>query len=313
MTSVPIIEQLEYYYTSKYRNLIMSLENLRMPEFGEAPDIGYEADVAVVALDMLGLVDDRVRLREVITEGFSQLVTSSGLSGNLFIKIPRSVATLTDHIHALDSKFGSHYPKCNVNEHVWTRGKAIKTPRNNYAKRLFSDYLYAKEYVTDGYASSELSNLSVFEQQESLWTTHARLAVRNVDNHGKSTLLHFTNQRYDDETEDRYAETQITQIESYRLASEEYKVTASSRFNMRPLSAQDIAFLSLMSRIKEAEVPLHNGEVMRDATLPPRTIDGFISVTEKSVGATRITDTAIEFIGSSLIAVRNYGIGLSVG
>lgn len=129
-----------------------------------------------------------------------------------------------------------------------------------------------------------------------------RLAVSNPDNPNEP-LLHFLDQPFDEMYANPDEQTQLTAIAN---AKKEYEANHPT-FNMLALSAENIAFIALLRRIKGEKMPLEWG-FMRDATRPRRQAGG-----RSWVGYVDSFGGPLKLRGSYGYASPEVGVGLSVG
>ena len=258
----------------------MAIEGLKAPEVRNVTD---EVDVAVEALDMLGLVEDRDRVTESIKADFDALSVLSVGGGERYVQLPRNVITLPEMINALDSgsySEGREYPKTYVWEDLWTPGAS-----------------------TAGYKDDDLGNLSA-DRKDADWPAHVRMVILNEEDSPEEPLLHFLNQPFDE----KYAEKgQKTQLESFDEARQDFLEAQDPGFDMTPLNVSAVAMIALMRRIKGEDMPMEWG-FMRDVTLPRVSLGGV-----SFVGRVDSRGGQLRFGRSDGSAHPHAGGGLSVG
>lgn len=255
----------------------MAIQGLRSPEVRNAgDDIGAQVE----ALEMLGLVEDREQVTESVTADFAAL-DESGVEGEKFVQLPRSVIELQDMIKVID---GAEYPD-----------------ERSYPNTYVYDRLWTPGTDSGGYSSLDIGNLGV-DRREEIWQPHARVAVPNVDSPNEP-LLHFLGMPFDGE---RAEEGQETQRDAIAKAIEEYGASHENS-EMTPLNAPGVAMIALIRRIKGEEMPMEWG-CMYDATLPRSTVGG-----DSIVGIVYSNGGELWFDGGYGDADSRVGVGLSVG
>lgn len=202
-------------------------------------DIGDPAEVAVEALEMLGVISDRKQALKTVRADFVAL-DQSGVEGERYIQLPRRIINLGGMTIVLDGdsyRHGKTYPETFVHGKLWTPGEDPK-----------------------GYDADDIGNLERGVKDDD-WLPHARIAVKSGDN----DLRHFQDQPFDEEQAE---EDQTTQMESFRRARQLYEAEHEG-FSMTPLNAEAVAMMALTCRIRDdgTPMPIERGTV-RDATLP---------------------------------------------
>jgi len=256
----------------------VAIEGLRDVPGASVVSVGSDVEVAVEALGLVGLINDRDIVTASVTEGFNQL-KDSARTGEAYVQLPRHVVTLGQLITSLDNgNFAKEYPKTYVWDALWTPGKN-----------------------KDGYKVEELGNLEP-GHSETTWQPHARLAVHNPSN-PRESLLHFLDMPFDG----KYAtDGQLTQLDAVVDARQAYEAE-HPQFNLRALNAAAVVMLALQRRIKGEPMPITWG-FMRDATLTRKTVGG-----DSCVGRVYSRGAELGLIGSDGGAVPGEGVGLSVG
>jgi hypothetical protein len=234
---------------------------------------------AVEALSLVASFDDREAVTAQVREEFATLATS-GVEGEMYIHVPRSVANLGRAIQALDEgSFGKEYRASYVYGQLWTPGVG-----------------------QEGYAADELGTLGIDTEDQ----VHARIAVHSAKSEDEP-LLHFLGLPYDDYAKQNWnPKAEATQLE--KVADSKQLIEAKHPgLNMAALNANAVAFISLMRRIKGEPMPMEWG-FMRDASLGRKTVDG-----HSVVGRVDSYEGRLEFRNSGGDGYGYAGVGLSVG
>jgi hypothetical protein len=240
------------------------------------PSVGDAVGASVEALHMLGLVQDHDEVTKSTAADFAAL-EGSGRTGELYVRLPQSIA-LAGVIAVLD---GGNYPD-----------------KKEYPETYVYRKLWTPGTDPNGYTDKDLGNAT-----PSAYPAHGRLAVHNPIS-PREPLLHFLNKPYDE----KYAEPgEYTQLMAIAEAAAAYDAEGKPALAMESLTARDVAMIALTRRIKGESMPIQWG-LMRDATLPRRTVDG-----DSFVGVVCSNDGQLELVWSYGYAYSFVGLGLSVG
>lgn len=234
---------------------------------------------AVEALSLVATFDDREAVTAQVREEFTTLATS-GVEGEMYVHVPKSVANLGRVIQALDEgSFGKEYPASYVYGQLWTPGVG-----------------------QEGYTADELGTLGLDTDDQ----VHARVAVHRSESSAEP-LLHFLGLPYDDYAKETWnPKAEATQLEKVAEATQAFD-DEHPDFNMAALNANAVAFIALMRRIKGEPMPMEWG-FMRDASLTRKTVDG-----NSVVGYVGSRGGQLRFSRSDGYGAGNVGVGLSVG
>jgi hypothetical protein len=258
----------------------MAIEGLRtVPEPNSNVNVSDEVGAAVLALDMLGLVEDHEQVTESITASFGDLAASKQ-PGEAYIQVPRKLVSLPGIIEVLD---GAKYPGDREYPDTW----------------VYRD-LWIPGTDEGSFEAEDIGNLELGQRDD--FPPHARIAVHNPNSH-EERLLHYLGQPFDE----MYAkEGEETQLQSF-ARSKTLLEAAHEDFALTPLNANAVAMIALTRRIKGEKMPFGWG-FMRDATLPRKTVDG-----DSLVGFVDSRGGQLGLDGSYGFALPYVGLGLSVG
>lgn len=255
---------------------ISGLQNGEVASLVSSDDVG----AAVEALSLITPLHDRSKVEESVREDFARAL-ESGVSGEPYIHVPDSVASLGQIVQALDNgTFRTYYLSTDVSHQFWAPGTGLER--------------YTRDAI--GLGDGLVAGRQV----------HARIAVRGSEIQ-EEPLLHFLGlpcDEYARQTWDPEAEaTQLEKVAETRQAFE----AEHPDFNVVPLDASAVGFIALMRRIKGERMPISCG-VMHDASLPRRAVyaGSFVGSVSSYVGQLHL--------GVMDGRAANYiGVGLSVG
>jgi hypothetical protein len=267
----------------------------------ERQQFGDEASATVVALELLGLVDDRERLLDSVSTEF-EVLRASGIPGELYIQVPESVCSA-----------------CAIARAVWYGQLSARSLEDDPKYVTFEslrenvDPLWRPGHAAHSYTVSEVGNLTIPSSQDRKWAPHARLAVYDTENtkaHNGKGLLHFLNQPFDSERATAGQQTQLEAIATV-AANERYR-----GHTLAPLNTSGLAMIALIRRVQGLPMPMKNdhrspAEVLVDATLPRRIFDqdrSRVSV----VGTLSMEDHKLLFGTWEGAPAPNIGVGISI-
>lgn len=266
----------------------MAIEGLKAGQQPGEFNLSDHIGASVEALSMLGLVGDPDLVTESVANDYKKLI-ESGVAGEPYIQLPRSMITLTGLVKVLDSTTypdGRSYGKSEVYKNLWTPG-----------------------HGTEGYEADELDNLvlaNLARGNQDDFRPHGRLAVHNTKTKSKKEpLLHFLGMPFDSKHARKGEQTQLEALDVMIKEYEAQNVTGD--FEIAPLNAKAVAFMALVRRIKGEPMPLSWG-FMRDATLPRKTVGG-----SSCVGDVDSDGGQLKMNSSYGYALSDFGVGVSMG
>jgi len=221
----------------------MSIEGLRASPRHSDLHVSDEVGSWLMALERLGLVQDRDRAAETLAADIDRL-SNCGVAGEPYVYYPQAI-TFQGLIDALnDGEFPRHtYPPTNIDHRVWG----------------------SREH-TGAYSYQQLDKLAL-EDKYADFAPQVRLAVYNAHSTPKvDKLLHFLGLPFDAHNAERGEKTQLDAIYEAKQAYD----SEHDGFVMTPLTTKAVLTIALgrrLRRVKDDEMPVSRG-YFRDATLP---------------------------------------------